>query len=99
MAQGGEAIEAAYFRLLRKLEPERENFFAMLLVDGLSRREEEIAASTYAALDEVPIFGASAGDNLNFDTTQIFYNGDVLEDSALVVIRSEEHTSELQSLM
>src|SRR3546814_18136912 len=86
MAQGGEAIEAAYFRLLRKLEPERENFFAMLLVDGLSRREEEIAASTYAALDEVPIFGASAGDNLNFDTTQIFYNGDVLEDSALVVI-------------
>jgi hypothetical protein len=95
MAQGGEAIEAAYFRLLRKLEPERENFFAMLLVDGLSRREEEIAASTYAALDEVPIFGASAGDNLNFDTTQIFYNGDVLEDSALVVIGASNRQMEV----
>lgn len=86
MAAGGEAIEAAYFALLRKLDPDRQNFFAMLLVDGLSRREEEIAASAYAALDEVPIFGASAGDNLNFDTTQIFHNGTVLEDSALVVI-------------
>ncbi|HMA14178.1 MAG: FIST N-terminal domain-containing protein [Bacteroidota bacterium] len=95
MAQGGEAIEAAYFRLLRKLEPERENFFAMLLVDGLSRREEEIAASTYAALDEVPIFGASAGDNLNFDTTQIFYNGSVLEDSALVVIGASNRQMEV----
>lgn len=95
MAQGGEAIEAAYFRLLRKLEPERENFFAMLLVDGLSRREEEIAASTYAALDEVPIFGASAGDNLNFDTTQIFFNGDVLEDSALVVIGASSRQMEV----
>ncbi len=58
----------------------------MLLVDGLCRREEEIAASTYAALDEVPISGASAGDNLNFDTTQIFLNGRVLEDSALIVL-------------
>jgi hypothetical protein len=95
MAQGGEAIEAAYFRLLRKLEPERENFFAMLLVDGLSRREEEIAASTYAALDEVPIFGASAGDNLNFDTTQIFFNGEVLEDSALVVIGASSRQMEV----
>ena len=95
MAQGGEAIEAAYFRLLRKLEPERENFFAMLLVDGLSRREEEIAASTYAALDEVPIFGASAGDNLNFDTTQIFFNGEVLEDSALVVIGASNRQMEV----
>lgn len=86
MAASGEAIEQVYFNLLRKLEPGHDNFFAMLLVDGLSRREEEIAASAYAALDEVPIFGASAGDNLNFDTTQIFHAGKVLEDSALVVI-------------
>src|SRR3546814_16869383 len=34
MAQGGEAIEAAYFRLLRTLDPERANYFALLLVAG-----------------------------------------------------------------
>lgn len=95
MPSAGEAIETAYFQLLRKLEPSRENFFAMLLVDGLSRREEEIAASAYAALDEVPIFGASAGDNLNFDTTQIFHNGTVLEDSALVVIGASSRRVEV----
>lgn len=95
MAASGEAIEQVYFDLLRRLEPGRDNFFAMLLVDGLSRREEEIAASAYAALDEVPIFGASAGDNLNFDTTQIFYNGKVLEDSALVVIGASSRPVEV----
>src|SRR3546814_15324559 len=67
----------------------------MLLVDGLSRREEEIAASTYAALDEVPIFGASAGDTLNFDTTQIFFNGEVLEDYALAVIGASSRQMEV----
>lgn len=95
MAAGCEAIETAYYRLLRELEPERANLFAMLLIDGLSRREEEIAASAYAALDEVPVFGASAGDNLHFDTTQIFHNGRILEDSALVVIGASSRALEV----
>jgi hypothetical protein len=95
MAEGGDAIEAAYSQLLRQLEPERENFFAMLLVDGLSRREEEIVFSAYAALDEVPIFGASAGDNLSFTTTQIFLDGQVLEDSALVIIGASDRRLEV----
>ncbi|VVT02891.1 conserved hypothetical protein [Rhizobium sp. EC-SD404] len=93
--RGGELIETAYFRLLRELEQDRSNLFAMLLVDGLSRREEEIAASAYAALDEVPVFGASAGDNLHFDTTQIFYNGAILEDTALVVIGASNRQLEV----
>lgn len=95
MARGGELIETAYYKLLRELDPDRSNLFAMLLVDGLSRREEEIAASAYAALDEVPVFGASAGDNLHFDTTQIFYNGQVLEDTALVVIGASNRPIEV----
>lgn len=95
MERGCEAIEAAYYRLLRELEPDRANLFAMLLVDGLSRREEEIAASAYAALDEVPVFGASAGDNLHFDTTQIFHNGRVLEDTALVIIGASSRLVEV----
>lgn len=95
VSDGGKAIETAYFELLRQLEPERENFFAMLLVDGMSRREEEIAASAYAALDEVPIFGASAGDNLSFSTTQVFHNGQVLEDAALVVVGASSRRVEV----
>ncbi|WP_099867525.1 FIST N-terminal domain-containing protein [Pararhizobium haloflavum] len=95
VARGVEQIETAYFRLLRELDQDRSSLFAMLLVDGLSRREEEIAASAYAALDEVPVFGASAGDNLHFDTTQIFHNGSILEDTALVVIGASNRMLEV----
>ena len=90
-----EAIENAYLQLLRKSEPEQENFFAMLLLDGLARREEQVAASAYTALEEVPIFGASAGDNLNFDATQIFYRGAVLEGAALVAIGASRRRIEV----
>lgn len=95
MGDAGGAIEAAYSKLLYRLEPERENFFAMLLIDGLSRREEEIVVSANAALDEVPIFGASAGDNLSFENTQIFLDGQVLEDAALVVIGASSRRVEV----
>jgi hypothetical protein len=94
-ARGGALIENAYYRLLREVDQDRSNLFAMLLIDGLSRREEEIAASAYAALDEVPVFGASAGDNLHFDTTQIFHDGAILEDTALVVIGASNRPLEV----
>lgn len=90
-----ETIENSYLQLLRRIDLGQENFFAMLLVDGLSRREEKVAASAYAALDEVAIFGASAGDNLNFDATQIFYRGTVLEGAALVAIGASRRRVEV----
>lgn len=95
MSEAGDIIEAGYSQLLRQLEPDRENFFAMLLVDGLSRREEELITSANAALDEVPIFGASAGDNLSFENTQIFLDGRVLENAALVVIGASDRRVEV----
>ncbi len=98
VVHGREAIETAYYHLLRSLEPDQTNLFAMLLVDGLSRREEEIAASAYAALDEVPVFGASAGNNLHYDSTQIFHNGRLLDDAAMVVIGASSRPVEVFKL-
>lgn len=95
MAAAGAAVETAYFHLLHKREPDHENFFAMLLLDAVSRREEEVAATAYAALDNVAIFGASAGDNLRFDATRIFYRGMELEDAALVIIGASNRRMEV----
>ncbi|WP_211165680.1 FIST N-terminal domain-containing protein, partial [Azoarcus sp. TTM-91] len=49
--------------------------FGLLLIDGLSMLEERVTASLYQALDNVPIIGGSAGDDLKFERTAV-YDGD-----------------------
>ena len=36
--------------------------FGLLLIDGLCRREEAVISALYAALDDIPVVGGSAGD-------------------------------------
>ena len=52
-----------------------EKCFAVLLVDGLSLAEEHLAAALYRELGDVPIIGGSAGDDLKFDKTYVFGDG------------------------
>jgi hypothetical protein len=49
--------------------------FAMLLVDGLSMREDRLVAELMAALGDVPIIGGSAGDALTFTYTAVYHEG------------------------
>lgn len=51
------------------------NRFGLLLIDGLSKLEERVAAALYQALDNVPVIGGSAGDDLKFERTFV-YDGD-----------------------
>ena len=60
--------------------------FAMLLIDGLSVREEHVTRSVHAVLRDVPIVGGSAGDGLQFGRTWIFHDGAFHTDSAVVVL-------------
>ncbi len=60
--------------------------FAMLLIDGNSKREEAVLASINGILQQIPLFGGSAGDGLNFGPTKIFHNGEFHEDSAVVLL-------------
>jgi len=52
-----------------------EHSIGLLLIDGLSMKEEVVAASIHDALPKLPIFGGSAGDDLNFEETRIFVDG------------------------
>lgn len=60
--------------------------FALLLVDGLSHCEEYLAAMLYQTLDDVPLVGGSAGDDLRFERTHVYHDGRFLSDAAVLTV-------------
>ena len=55
--------------------------FALCLIDGMSFAEEAVTAAFHWALDDIPLIGGSAGDDLRFQTTTLISNGNVATDS------------------
>lgn len=77
--------------LLQRLESQApqadmDNSFALLLIDGLSVREEPVTRALQSALGKLPLFGGSAGDGLNFGMTQVYFDGGFHTDSAVLVL-------------
>jgi len=70
----------------RGIAPSPTNTFALLLIDGLSVREEFVVSSISAALGEIPLFGGSAGDALQFRETAVLCNGAFARDRAVLVL-------------
>ena len=66
------------------------NSFGLLLIDGLSIREEPVTRTLQAALRDIALFGGSAGDDLKFEKTQVFHEGAFHDDSAVLVLMSTE---------
>ncbi len=60
--------------------------FGLLLVDGLSSREEILTAELYRALGDVPIIGGSAGDMLKFKQTFVYHQGQMHGDAAVFTL-------------
>ena len=60
--------------------------FAILLVDGLSMREDRLVAELMAALGDVPIIGGSAGDALTFTYTAVYSEGRFESDIATLTM-------------
>lgn len=64
------------------------NSFAILLIDGLSIREEQVTRALQTGLDIIPLVGGSAGDGLHFRKTYVFHGGAFHTNGALCVIGS-----------
>jgi len=62
----------------------RTNAFGLLMVDGLSVREERVIGQLHAALGNVALVGGSAGDELGFEATFVFHDGCFHPDAAVV---------------
>lgn len=60
--------------------------FGFLLVDGLSMKEETLISALYMALGNVQIVGGSAGDNLKFKQTFVYFDGKLLDDAAVLTL-------------
>lgn len=60
--------------------------FAILLVDGLSMREDRLVAQLMATLGDVPIIGGSAGDGLTFSYTAVYRDGHFEADAATLTM-------------
>jgi len=60
--------------------------FGLLLVDGLSTKEELLTAALYRVLGDVPIVGGSAGDMLKFQKTFVYHNGELLSDAGIFTL-------------
>ncbi len=80
------ASEAAFAAMSGLLEHGSERAFGMVLVDGLSRAEERLAASLYQSLGTIPLLGGCAGDQLSFEGTHVYHEGKFLRDAALFAL-------------
>ncbi|WP_226401059.1 nitric oxide-sensing protein NosP [Ferribacterium limneticum] len=62
--------------------------FALLLIDGLSVREEPVVRALQAALGSIHLCGGSAGDDLKFANTKVFHDGAFRDNSAVLLLVS-----------
>lgn len=62
------------------------NTFAIMLVDGLSNAEETLVAAVNWAIDDIPLIGGSAGDNLAFEQTSLIHAGKAWQQAALLLM-------------
>ena len=73
-------------RLDRGADTQKRNRFAMSFIDGLSNSEEMIVSALGWALNDIPLVGGSAGDNLLFSRTSLLHNGAVYHEAALLLL-------------
>jgi hypothetical protein len=66
------------------------NVFALCFIDGLSYAEEAVTSAIHWALDDIPLIGGSAGDDLKFETTTLISNGKMASDCAIIVLIATE---------
>jgi hypothetical protein len=58
----------------------------LLLIDGLSMREEPVTRALQSALGGLPLIGGSAGDGVNFNRTHVYFEGRFHSDSAILIL-------------
>jgi len=72
----------------RQKLPRHHRMAAILLVDGMSQREEHLTAALYQSLGEIALVGGSAGDDLRFEQSHVYHGGKFHRDAALLLILS-----------
>ena len=87
MENAGPLVRDLRARLEREpsYQPDGEAF-ALLMIDGLCRREELVVSALNNALDEIPLAGGSAGDDLSFRQTWVIADGKAYSGAAILLL-------------
>ncbi|MHA6264438.1 FIST N-terminal domain-containing protein [Arenibacterium sp. CAU 1754] len=62
------------------------NRLALTFADGLSKQEDMLVAALETGLDDMPVFGGSAGNGLAFRETFVLHNGKFQSNAAIVIL-------------
>lgn len=89
LSQGAVVARAAFNGMEKRgIQPTGANTFGFLLCDGLAMQEESLVSALYANLDDVQLFGGSAGDGVRFSSTHLYHAGAFHTDCALFTLIS-----------
>jgi hypothetical protein len=75
-----------YVKHLHSENIQPSHSFGLLLIDGLSCMEEQVTGMLYPQLHGMPLVGGSAGDDLKFQRTHIFADGQFHSNAAVVCL-------------
>ncbi len=96
LSAAGMSQITAEVEALKRTRRESEDFahrsgvFALCFIDGMSFAEEAVTSALHWGLDDIPLIGGSAGDDLKFETTTLVLNGAVAHDCAIVALVSTD---------
>ena len=84
---GAEAMAASLRKELQlSSDFNSDMMFGVFLVDGLSMLEERVISFIYSQFSGVPIIGGSAGDDIKFKSTEVYWDGHFISDAAVFTI-------------
>ena len=83
----GQSFARKLLRRLPETAPDEQSF-ALLLIDGLSVREEPVTRAVQSALAKIPLVGGSAGDGSDFRQTHLYFEGHFRSDCAILALLS-----------
>lgn len=87
ITDGAKRAAESLLSLQIKTDSQRpQNFVGILLVDGLSLKEEPVAMAIQNGVGGIHVIGGSSGDDLSFKNTFIYNEGEFHEDAALLLL-------------
>lgn len=82
-----DASNTRFLEIQTEIQTEVSSFepqFGLLLIDGLSMQEENLTAALYQFFGKIPIIGGSAGDDLKFLNTYVYFEGRFIPNAAVI---------------
>ncbi|MDA7826752.1 FIST C-terminal domain-containing protein [Rhodobacteraceae bacterium] len=69
---------------LAEIKPNWDYEFNYILIDGLSRSEDQLVSALSVGLGPVPLFGGSSADGVDFQRTRILHDGKIYQNAAVL---------------